>query len=73
MKKIISFISIIIFVMALATLTSFGVVGYAESESQEIYYEENLYDFNDNVTYLLRYKNDGGYYIIHQESGVVCE
>lgn len=59
--------------MALTTLTSFGVVGYAESENQEIYYEENLYDFNDNVTYLLRYKNDGGYSIIHQESGVVCE
>lgn len=30
MKKIISFISIVIFVMALTTLTSFGVVGYAD-------------------------------------------
>ena len=59
--------------MALTTLTSFGVAGYAESENQVVYYEENLYDFNDNVTYLLRYKNDGGYSIIHQESGVVCE
>ena len=48
-----------------------GIVAFAQSEV--VSYEEYLHDFNDNVTYLLRYSTEGGYSITHIGTGVVCE
>lgn len=48
-----------------------GIVAFAQSEV--VSYEEYLHDYNDNVTYLLRYSTEGGYSITHIGTGVVCE
>ena len=48
-----------------------GGVCYAQVEERTL--EIELYDFNEEIAYVLRYKTSGGYSITHLQSGVICE
>ncbi len=71
MKKRISFLFVILIVATMTAFSACGIVAFAQSEV--VSYEEYLHDYNDNVTYLLRYSTEGGYSITHIGTGVVCE
>ena len=71
MKKIIKLLIITVLFMVVFVTCVMGGVCYAQVEERTL--EIELYDFNEEITYVLRYKTSGGYSITHLQSGVICE
>ena len=78
MKKVFAFclifmLTFLVGIGIIGTTKPYSALAIISPEEAVSMTERYLYDFHDEITYLLRYSDNGGYSITHLPSGMVCE